>query len=343
MAQLISRFLPKTLFGRLALLLFVAVLASHVLALTLLFELRPQGGSGPGHHPPGPPPLLHPGLLLDIGVRLSALMLAAWVGARWLSTPIKRLASAAREIGLDIHRPPLTEDGTEECRAATRVFNQMQAQICLQLSERDRFVAAVSHDLRTPLTRLALRIENLTDADERAHFGQDVVEMNNMITSTLDYLRGAADPEPFVLLDVMSLLESLADDQQACGHEVSVTGLAAPFKAQTSALRRCIINLVENAVRYGGVARIRLLDHPDHVDIEVSDEGAGIPEAELERVLAPFYRVEGSRNRSSGGVGLGLSIAHDIARRHQGQLRLRNGKSVGLVATLTLPRQLLVD
>lgn len=347
MAQLMARFairlLPGTLFGRLALLLFVAVLASHVLALTLMFELRPpMSGAGPafgpGPHPPGPPPLLHPGLLLDIGVRLLALMLAAWIGARWLSTPIKRLASAAREIGLDVHRPPMAEDGTEECRAATRVFNQMQAQICQQLSERDRFVAAVSHDLRTPLTRLALRVEGLADAAQRRQFAQDIVEMNTMISSTLDYLRGAADPEPFAMLDLVSLLESLADDQQACGHDVSVTGVAAPLHAQTSSLRRCLNNLVENAVRYGSVARIRLTDHPDHVCIEVRDEGAGIPDAELARVLAPFYRVEGSRNRNSGGVGLGLSIAHDIARRHHGQLTLRNGGQVGLVATLTLPR-----
>lgn len=342
MAQLIARFpfrlLPNTLFGRLALLLFVAVLASHVLALTLMFELRPAM-SNAGHPPPGPPPLLHPGLLLDIGIRLGALMLAAWIGARWLSQPIKRLASAAREIGLDIHRPPLLEDGTEECRAATRVFNQMQAQICQQLDERDRFVAAVSHDLRTPLTRLALRVEGLDDADQRRQFGQDIVAMNNMITATLDYLRGAADPEPLVLLDVASLLDSLADDHQACGHDVSLAGHAAPLRAQTSALRRCIDNLVENAVRYGGVARIRLTDYPEHICIEVSDEGAGIPHDELDRVLAPFYRLEASRNRNSGGVGLGLSIAHDIARRHQGRLSLRNGELVGLVATLTLPRQ----
>jgi protein-histidine pros-kinase len=333
----LPRLLPNTLFGRLALLLFVAVLASHVLALTLMFELRPPPAP---HHPhPGPPPFLHPGLILDIGVRLSALMLAAWIGARWLSKPILQLASAARDIGLDIHRPPMPVEGTEECQAATRVFNQMQAQICQQLRERDQFVAAVSHDLRTPLTRLALRAEGLDDAHQRQQFRQDIVEMNQMISATLDYLRGASDPERFVLLDVASLLESLADDQQACGHAVTVTGTAAPLPAQASALKRCITNLVENAVRYGGLARIHLSDHAGHVCIEVSDDGAGIPTAELARVLAPFYRLEASRNRNSGGVGLGLSIAHDIARRHQGQLSLRNGAMAGLVATLTLPRQ----
>ena len=213
MAQLIKRWLvrclPNTLFGRLALLLFVAVLASHVLALTLMFEMRPPHALDHPH--PGPPPFFHPGLIIDIGVRLSALMLAAWIGARWLSKPILQLASAAREIGLDVHRPPMVVEGTEECQAATRVFNQMQAQICQQLSERDQFVAAVSHDLRTPLTRLALRAEGLDDAHQRQQFGQDIVEMNRMITATLDYLRGASDPECFVLLDVASLLESLAD------------------------------------------------------------------------------------------------------------------------------------
>ena len=338
MAACLIRLLPRTLFGRLALLLFVAVLASHVLALTLMFEFRPPHDPGRSH-PPGPPPMLHPGLLLDIGVRLSALMLAAWIGARWLSKPINQLASAAREIGLDIHRPPMAEVGTDECRAATRVFNQMQAQICSQLADRDRFVAAVSHDLRTPLTRLALRAEGLSDAVQRQQFAQDIGEMNHLISTTLDYLRGAAHAEPLVLLDVASLLDSLVDDHQACGHEVSVSGTVAPLPVQASALRRCLNNLIDNAVRYGGGARIDVTDHPDHVVIDVSDDGPGIADAELERVLAPFYRLEGSRNKNSGGVGLGLSIASDIARRHHGQLRLKNGANGGLVATLILPRQ----
>lgn len=352
--RLLSRLVPATLFGRLALLLFVAVLASHVLALTLLFELRPPPGPGfgpgpggfaggpppfPPHGPPPHPPLLHPGLLLDIGVRLAALMLAAWIGARWLSQPMRRLASAARELGRDIHQPPLHEDGTAECRETTRVFNQMQAQIRQQLGERDRFVAAVSHDLRTPLTRLRLRAEGLADAEDKRRFAQDIVEMDEMIRATLDYLRGAADAEALVLLDLGALVASIADDSQAVGQAVQVEGQAAPLWAQASALRRCIGNLVENAIRYGDRADIRLVDTPERVYIEVSDQGPGIPEAELDKVLAPFYRVEGSRNRNTGGVGLGLSIAHDIARKHQGWLHLRNGAVSGLVATLELPRQ----
>lgn len=352
--QVLSRLLPSTLFGRLAALLFVVVLASHVLALTLMFELRPPppgppemwSGSPALHRPPPPPPghpLLHPGMLLDIGVRLGALMLAAWIGARWLSQPMRRLARAASELGRDIHRTPLAEDGTQECRETTRVFNQMQAQIRQQLGERDRFVAAVSHDLRTPLTRLRLRAEGLGDDGQRHSFSRDIHEMDAMISATLDYLRGAADPEPFVLLDLGALLHSMADDCQACGQEVRVEGHAAPLHARASALRRCIGNLVENAVRYGGRAQIRLLDEADRVRIEVSDPGPGIPEDELDKVLSPFYRVEGSRNRHTGGVGLGLSIAQDIVRQHQGSLTLRNGPRAGLVATLELPRRSLLS
>lgn len=348
----LRRLVPATLFGRLALLLGVAVLASHVLALTLMFEFGPGGPPGPpppaaagaplpppGHAPPPARSGFPAGLLLDIGVRLAALMAAAWVGARWLAQPIDRLASAARDLGQNIHRPPLPEDGTSECREASRVFNQMQARIRQQLDERDRFVAAVSHDLRTPLTRLRLRTENLQDGEQRRLFGRDIAEMDAMIGATLDHLRGAAGTEPRALLDLQALLESLADDLRACGHQVPVQGYAAPLRAQPGALRRCLDNLVGNALRYGGGAEITLRDTPAEVRIEVRDHGPGLPEAELERVLAPFYRVEGSRHRGSGGVGLGLSIAHDIVQRHGGRLWLRNAPGGGLLASVVLPRE----
>ncbi len=352
-----ARLLPATLFGRLAWLLSVAVLVSHVLALTMMFQLRPpmpMPGGGvdlfawnleppdSDFAEPGPAPALWggmvPGLWLDIGVRLGALVLAAWFAARWLSEPIRRLARAAHALGQDIDHPPLPEDGPEECREASRVFNQMQAQIRQQLQERDRFVAAVSHDLRTPLTRLRLRAEGLADAAQKQAFQNDVVEMDAMITATLDYLRGVADEEAFVRLDVHSLVQSMADDQLACGHTVRISGSAAPVLAQASALRRCIGNLVENAIRYGGAAHIQLKDAADYLLVEIMDPGPGLPESELEQVLAPFYRVEASRNRHHGGVGLGLSISHDIARKHRGSLQLRNGATAGLVATLRLPR-----
>lgn len=333
----LGRCWPGSLFGRLVLLLIVMGLASHVLALSLLFELRPEHGPRPP--PPGPPPLLHPGLWVDISVRLAALTLAAWIGARWLTRPMQSLSRAAQQLGADVRRPPLREEGPEECRATIRVFNQMQARIGEQMDANDRFVAAVSHDLRTPLTRLALRAERLEDPAQRQQFAQDIQEMDAMIAGTLDYLRGAADPEPVVWLDVASLLESLVDDQRDCGHQVTFSGQAASLLAQPSSLRRCVDNLVSNAVRYAGGAQVVLQDGPAQLCIEVHDPGPGLPPQELDRVLAPFYRVEASRNRSNGGVGLGLSIAQSIATRHGGTLSLRNGACAGLIATLTLPRR----
>lgn len=344
--------LPDSLFGRLALLLVVAVVSSQVLALTLMFELipfpppHPPPPSGltlattppPGH---GPPPMFQVRLLMDVSVRLMALVLAAWVGARWLSEPVRKLGLAAQELGRDIHRPAMPEEGTRECRETIRVFNQMQERMRLQLAQRDQFVAAVSHDLRTPLTRLTLRVQSLRDPQARQSFGKDIRAMEDMIRTTLDYLRGMADPEPLLLLDVGSLLVSLAEDCQDSGQDVQVHGgvHAAPLQAQASALRRCLGNLVENAVRYGQRARLSLIDLPGHVQICVHDDGPGIAPEELDKVLIPFYRVESSRNRNSGGVGLGLATAHQIAQTHGGGLTLSNPAEGGLLATLCLPRQ----
>jgi protein-histidine pros-kinase len=331
-------------FGRLALLLLATALASHVLALTLLFELRwlpppPEVGAmaGPGgpRHPPWPLPA---GLWLDIGVRLGAVALAAWWGARWLAAPLCRLADAAAALADGLTREPLPEQGPRECREATRGFNRMQASIGRQLADRDRLVAAVSHDLRTPLTRLRLRTETALAPAQRAGFCRDIAEMDTMISTTLDYLRGAADAEPISRVDPTALLVELADAQRLAGHGVPVRGAAAGVWAQPTALKRCLANLLENALRYGGSAELVLIDGADGLLVEVRDRGPGLPEAELLRVLAPFYRVEGSRNRQHGGVGLGLAIAHDIARQHGGRLMLANRAGGGLVARLSLPR-----
>jgi len=210
-------------------------------------------------------------------------------------------------------------------------------------SEADFFLAAVSHDLRAPLTRLALRVESLSSEEQQRGFWRDIREMNAMISSTLNHLRGVADPEPFVSLDLVSLLNSVADDQLACGHPVRIFDADPPLpcatlRTQASALRRCISNLVDNAVCYGGSAEIRYRDSTDHVCIEIRDHGPGIPDAERDKVLMPFYRMEGSRDRHGSGVGLGLSIANSIVQRLQGQLHLSNAAQGGLVVTVTLPR-----
>jgi protein-histidine pros-kinase len=323
---------PRTVFGRLALLLVAFALFSQVLSFALVFGWTGPPPDGPPHGPP------LAGFAVDVGVRLGALILAAWIGSRWLAKPMKQLAEAARRLGNDIAGPPLQVLGPLECRETITVFNRMHAQIQAHLSDRDRFVAAVSHDLRTPLTRMRLRTESLP-IDASPGFRADIREMNDMITTTLDYLRGAADPEPFERVDLEALLRGMADDESACGRELMIDGHAAPINGQATSLRRACGNLIENARRYGGGGSVRLVDSDSLLTIEVRDEGAGLPEAELEKVLAPFYRFESSRNRESGGVGLGLSIAADIACRHGGSLRLANRATGGLTATLTLPRR----
>jgi protein-histidine pros-kinase len=335
--RLFQALLPATLFGRLALLLMGVALLSHVLALTALFEVTPH----PRGALPSPLPMPPIGALLDIGVRLSALAVAAWIAAAWIAGPVKRLAAATQALGQGLAGPvvaALPDEGPRELREANRGFNRMQERIFGHLRERDRFVAAVSHDLRTPLTRLRLRAEELTEPGQRECFQRDIAEMETMISATLDCFRGAARGEPLALLDVQALAESMAEDQRACGHVVSCSGAAAPLVAAPSALRRCIVNLVDNAVRYGGSAHITLHDGATELRIAVRDSGPGIAEAELPQVLQPFHRLEASRNRSTGGVGLGLAIAHDIARQHCGTLVLHNALPTGLVATLTLPR-----
>ena len=355
------RLWPGTLFARLTLLLLAFALAGHALALTALFELGgppgpvvpdapaaavPDGrGPGPAHDTlPGPhperPPFRPLGAVVDLGVRLSVLTLAAWIAASWITRPIKRLADATRALGLGLSttpRPPLPDEGPRECREASQGFNRMQAQIVSHLQERDRFVAAVSHDLRTPLTRLRLRAEDLPSDSLRQAFGRDIREMDAMISATLDLFQSAAACEPLASLDIQALTERIAQDQRLLGHDVQVQGQAGEWPAAPTALQRCLVNLVDNAVRYGGSARISLQQTDTKLQVTVQDSGPGIAPAELQRVLQPFYRLEASRNRHTGGVGLGLSIAHDIARQHGGSLVLRNGPSGGLHAVLLLP------
>ena len=271
---------------------------------------------------------------------LTTALLLLFIGllVHWQSWPLKRLARAAREMSLGADVAPVAEGGGSEVVEVSRAFNSMRERISRYLTERSQLFSAISHDLRTPITRLRLRAESLTDPQDQQRFGRDIAEMDAMITATLDYLRGVAHAESMALVDVAALVHSLADDHQDMGHDVAVQGHAAPLPVQAGALRRCLDNLVGNAVRYGGAAELALHDGPEQLRITVRDHGPGLPDAELARVMAPFYRVEASRNRDSGGVGLGLTIAQDIVRRHGGQLRLSNAPGGGLLAEVLLPR-----
>lgn len=279
-------------------------------------------------------------LFLSLGVLLVAVVAIALVAVRWVTRPLKTLAEAADRLGADIDRPPLDEKGPLEVSRAARAFNTMQQRLATFIRDRTRVLAAMSHDLKTPITRLRLRAELLDDAQVRAKFIGDLEEMESMVGATLDFMRGLESREPAQPLDVMAMLESLQEDARELGGKVAIEGGAQrPYRGRPQALKRCLANLIGNAVQYGKSATIRVTDTADRLEIRIRDEGPGIPESELERVFEPFHRLEASRSRDTGGTGLGLSIARNVARAHGGDIVLRNVPEGGLEAMLTVPRR----
>jgi signal transduction histidine kinase len=196
----------------------------------------------------------------------------------------------------------------------------------------------MSHDLKTPLTRMRLRAELLEDVSLREKFEADLLEMEAMVTQTLEFMRGLSNREPAQETDMMGLLESVRADNEAMGRTVTIEGrVTKPLTAEPHLLKRCLSNLVDNAVLYGRRAEIAVDEGTDLLAIRVRDHGPGIPESEIDKVFEPYYRLEGSRSRATGGTGLGLSIARNIAQAHGGDVRLRNHQAGGLEAVLTLP------
>lgn len=278
-------------------------------------------------------------LLLTLGVLLAVVLVLSFIAMRWLSRPLRTLAEAAEALGKNIHRPPLPEDGPTEVRQAAQAFNTMQSRLVRYIEDRTQVLAAMSHDLKTPLTRLRLRAELLDDDDTRRRFEKDLGEMQAMVTDALAALRGLDGPAESVPVDVMALLESLQADNEEMGRPVEIEGRAeAPLMGDPARLKRCVGNLVENAVVYGQRARVQVEDTPKSLTLRIRDDGPGIPNAMLERVFEPFFRLEGSRSRDTGGTGLGLSIARNIARAAGGEVSLRNSPEGGLEALLLLPR-----
>jgi signal transduction histidine kinase len=278
-------------------------------------------------------------LLINLILLVLILVAALYVTARNITRPLSALARAADSIGRDERPEPLPERGARELRDAARAFNTMQDRLRRYLDSRSRVLAAMSHDLKTPLTRLRLQVETLENPPLQARIGKELDEMESMVHQALALFRGLDDGEPAAPLDVNALLERLREQFTEMGADVTVGGRALqPFTGQSQALRRCLTNLVANAVKFGTRASILVEDGAALV-IRVRDAGPGIPADQLERVFEPFYRLESSRNRDSGGTGLGLSIARDIAEAHGGTLTLANLPQGGLEATLSLPRR----
>jgi signal transduction histidine kinase len=276
---------------------------------------------------------------LTLLVLVATVIAISLIAVRWVTEPLSRLAAAAGRLGANIDEPPMPEDGPVEVQRAAKAFNAMQRRLSRFISDRVRILAAMSHDLKTPITRMRLRAEMLEDEAVRAKFERDLAEMESMVTQTLEFMRDSSAEESVQPVDLMALLETLRSDYRDAGKSVEVSGrVEKRYPGRPLALRRCLTNLVENAVRYGESAAIAVEDGAKEVLVRIRDRGPGIPQSELEQVFEPFYRGEASRSRETGGTGLGLGIARNIARAHGGDIVLRNHPGGGLEAVLSLPR-----
>jgi two-component system OmpR family sensor kinase len=275
--------------------------------------------------------------LWEFAVGVALLLPVSWMFARALSAPIRRFSEAARRLGTDPYAPALERDGPAEMLAAIDSFNAMQGRVTRLLQERSQMVAAIAHDLRTPLTRLAFRLDGL-DSPLKEKVESDIQQMTLMISAALDFVRDRSLGGTRERLDLRLLVESVVDDQSDVGHDVTLDGAeSVPLQGDPVALRRAVANLVENAVKYGERARLHLRVSEGNCVIDIDDDGPGIPEALQERVFEPFFRAERSRNRDTGGIGLGLTTVRSIIVDHGGTVTLRNRKDGGLRVVVTLP------
>lgn len=264
------------------------------------------------------------------------LLVPAYIVARRITRPIRLLAEGVASGRVE-HVDTLPVGGPPEVRRLGEAFNRMRSLLMGHVAERTAMLVAIAHDLRTPMTRLSFRLEHLPEAD-RAKAQADVEEMRGMVTALLDFVRGGSDPLVPVRIDLSALVETLVDDMTDMRRDVSVgDSVRAVISGDAAALRRCITNVVENAVRYGGRARLSLAVENGRALLIVDDDGPGVTAEQMARMTEPFYRGEQSRNRETGGVGLGLSIARNILEKHGGGVAFANRDEGGLRVTIAVP------
>ncbi len=279
-------------------------------------------------------------LLSILGILLLSVIALSLVAVSLIIKPLSQLRHAAEGLGKDIMQSPLAEKGPIEIKQTAIAFNTMQRRLRNYIDDRAQILAAVSHDLKTPLTRLRLRAELLDDEAQRDKTLQDLDEMESMVNATLDFMRGISNNEVRQGIDIMALLESLQADAQESGGDVKIEGsVSEPFFGKPLALKRCVVNLLENALRYASKVSIAVSIQGQTLLIAVCDRGPGIPEKDLVNIFEPFFRLESSRARKTGGSGLGLGIARNIARAHGGDLVIFNRSDGGLCAEIQLPHQ----
>ncbi|MGE5547406.1 MAG: ATP-binding protein [Solirubrobacterales bacterium] len=269
---------------------------------------------------------------------VAIVVLTLWATG-WIAAPLSTFARAADRLGRDVKAPPLSEAGPREVRQAVAAFNEMQARIRRFVEDRTRMLAAISHDLRSPITRMRLRAEMLEDNGPKRPMLADLDEMEAMVTSVLEFARGETEAEASQSIDLAAMLAAICDN-------ATDMGLPAEFNWQGRlvctcrplAMKRALANLVENAAKYGGEAHVSARLQGRAVEVVIEDEGPGVPPDQAERLFTPFYRLEPSRNRKTGGMGLGLTVARTIIRAHGGDIALANRAEGGLRVTVTLPQ-----
>ncbi|MCW3836758.1 sensor histidine kinase [Sphingomonas canadensis] len=273
-------------------------------------------------------------LILYIVVLLPVLL-----AGRRIARPLRRLAEAARRFTPGEQPQPVEERGPSDVRAVIAAYNALSLRVNAMLDEKDRMLGAIGHDLRTPLAALRVRIESVEDDEDRARMADTIDEMNRTLEDILSLARLGRPSEPPVEVDLAALIDAVVEDFRDLDQPVQFE--EAPrltMRLRPSLMRRAVRNLIENAVKYGGAAEVRLVPGEQQIAIEVADRGPGIPEAQREAVFDAFTRLEGSRNRDTGGIGLGLALARAIVRDARGDITLRPREGGGLVATIRLPR-----
>ncbi len=291
----------------------------------------------------GPLPQMQSNLPQSAGVYVFSVAAGVGLVALWLvfrvTAPLSALAAAADRFGKTIRAEPLPENGPAEVAQASRALNDMQRRLCRLIDNRTLMLAAISHDLRTPVTLLRLRAELMSDTAEQQKVLATLDEMESMIAAALDFTKGAFSEEPLRHVDVAALLQSLCDDLADSGAPIELTPQRQVlYLCRRVALKRALSNLIDNAVKYGGVARVRIDERPEAIVVTVEDDGPGVPPEHLEHIFAPFYRVDASRSKGTGGIGLGLTIAQAIVEGHGGDIHVENGSVRGLVVRVSLPR-----
>jgi signal transduction histidine kinase len=278
---------------------------------------------------------------LSMAVMLAAVAVLSALVVRRMTEPLETFAAAATRLGKNVRAPALPERGPREVREAIGAFNEMQGRIRRFVEDRTEMLAAISHDLGTPITRLRLRAEFVEDDEQREKMLADLDDMEKMVFSALSFAREEAASEPHMMVDLRSLMQRVCDGITDTGHQVrlEVGENAVPFGCQPAALRRALTNLIDNAVKYGRQASVSLIENGTAILIRIDDEGPGIPEEFREDAFRPFRRLETSRNRETGGMGLGLAVARTIIRAHGGDITLLNREQGGLRAEVQLPGQ----